>query len=72
MFKNLMIDWCSIHWLVEKLVDIGIIHCFLISKLNLILGLRKWKDNSGIKTSHFFSPAYFQFGPGMLWKKAIT
>jgi hypothetical protein len=24
---------------------------------------------SGIKTSHFFSPAYFQFGPGMLWKK---
>ena len=25
---------------------------------------------SGIKTSHFFSPAYFQFGPGMLWKKS--
>lgn len=24
---------------------------------------------SGFKTSHFFSPAYFQFGPGMLWKK---
>lgn len=24
---------------------------------------------SGIKTSHFFSPAYFQFGPGMLWKR---
>jgi hypothetical protein len=24
---------------------------------------------SGIKTSHMFSPAYFQFGPGMLWKK---
>jgi hypothetical protein len=22
-----------------------------------------------LKTSHFFSPAYFQFGPGMLWKK---
>ena len=26
--------------------------------------------DSGIKTSHFFSPAYFQFGPGMLWKKS--
>lgn len=25
---------------------------------------------SGIKTSHFFSPAYFQFGPGMMWKKS--
>jgi hypothetical protein len=25
---------------------------------------------SGVKTSHFFSPAYFQFGPGMLWKKS--
>jgi hypothetical protein len=25
---------------------------------------------SGKKTSHFFSPAFFQFGPGMLWKKS--
>ncbi|MCW2120480.1 DUF3078 domain-containing protein [Flavobacterium sp. 7A] len=25
---------------------------------------------TGIRTSHFFSPAYFQFGPGMLWKKS--
>ena len=25
--------------------------------------------NTGEKTSHFFSPAFFQFGPGMLWKK---
>lgn len=25
---------------------------------------------SAIKTSHFFSPAFFQFGPGMLWKKS--
>lgn len=25
---------------------------------------------SGFKTSHFFSPAYLQFGPGMLWKKS--
>ena len=25
---------------------------------------------TGIKTSHFFSPAYFQFGPGMLWKRS--
>jgi hypothetical protein len=23
----------------------------------------------GIRLSHFFSPAYFQIGPGMLWKK---
>ncbi|MFV0248883.1 MAG: DUF3078 domain-containing protein [Tenacibaculum sp.] len=23
-----------------------------------------------IQQSHFFSPAYFQFGPGMLWKKS--
>ncbi|CAM1349540.1 DUF3078 domain-containing protein [Tenacibaculum halocynthiae] len=26
--------------------------------------------NEGIQQSHFFSPAYFQFGPGMLWKKS--
>ena len=26
-------------------------------------------DNT-IKLSHFFSPAYFQFGPGMMWKKS--
>lgn len=26
-------------------------------------------DNS-VKLSHFFSPAYFQFGPGMMWKKS--
>ncbi len=24
----------------------------------------------GVRNSHFFSPAYFQFGPGMLWKKS--
>jgi hypothetical protein len=24
----------------------------------------------GIKTSHFLSPAFFQFGPGLLWKKS--
>ncbi len=27
-------------------------------------------DVSGTQLSHFFSPAYFQFGPGMLWKKS--
>ena len=27
-------------------------------------------DKNNIKISHFFSPAYFQFGPGMLWKKS--
>jgi len=26
-------------------------------------------DNT-VKISHFFSPAYFQFGPGMMWKKS--
>jgi len=26
-------------------------------------------DVNGEQTSHFFSPAYFQLGPGMLWKK---
>lgn len=25
---------------------------------------------SGIKTSHFLSPTFLQFGPGMLWKKS--
>ena len=27
-------------------------------------------DTQTVKISHFFSPAYFQFGPGMLWKKS--
>ncbi|CAL2062188.1 DUF3078 domain-containing protein [Tenacibaculum sp. 190524A05c] len=27
-------------------------------------------DVNGVQQSHFFSPAYFQFGPGMLWKKS--
>jgi hypothetical protein len=27
-------------------------------------------QDTGIKTSHLFSPAYFQFGPGILWKKS--
>lgn len=27
-------------------------------------------DVGGQQQSHFFSPAYFQFGPGMLWKKS--
>ena len=26
-------------------------------------------DMNGTKISHFFSPAYFQLGPGLLWKK---
>lgn len=26
-------------------------------------------DKNDVKISHFFSPAYFQFGPGFLWKK---
>jgi len=27
-------------------------------------------DKNDMKISHFFSPAYTQFGPGMLWKKS--
>ncbi len=27
-------------------------------------------DKNDAKISHFFSPAYFQFGPGFLWKKS--
>jgi hypothetical protein len=27
-------------------------------------------DKDGATISHFFSPAYFQLGPGMLWKKS--
>ena len=27
-------------------------------------------DGDGNKTTHFFSPAYFQVGPGLLWKKS--
>ena len=27
-------------------------------------------ETQSIKISHFFSPAYFQLGPGMLWKKS--
>nr|WP_317631100.1 DUF3078 domain-containing protein [uncultured Flavobacterium sp.] len=27
-------------------------------------------DPDGVKISHFFSPAFFQLGPGMLWKKS--
>jgi hypothetical protein len=26
-------------------------------------------DKNDLRISHFFSPAYFQMGPGMLWKK---
>ncbi|WP_418264389.1 DUF3078 domain-containing protein [Flavobacterium faecale] len=38
---------------------------FFNFKTQMDIGL----DKSDIKISHFFSPAYFQFGPGMLWKK---
>ena len=27
-------------------------------------------DKNDLRISHFFSPAYFQLGPGMLWKKS--
>ncbi|NND63426.1 MAG: DUF3078 domain-containing protein, partial [Flavobacteriaceae bacterium] len=28
------------------------------------------ENGNEFKTTHFFSPAYFQFGPGMMWKKS--
>ncbi|CAM1339159.1 DUF3078 domain-containing protein [Tenacibaculum aestuarii] len=37
--------------------------------LNFKTQMSSTYTEDGIQTSHFFSPAYFQFGPGMLWKK---
>ena len=34
------------------------------------LNAKTQMDRSADGNSHFFSPAYFQFGPGMLWKKS--
>lgn len=38
--------------------------------LNLKTQMDSGNDINGNKISHFFSPAYLQFGPGMLWKKS--
>lgn len=40
---------------------------FLNFKTQMDSGFNK---DTGIKISHFFSPGYLQFGPGMLWKKS--
>ena len=40
---------------------------FLNFKTQMDTGLDP--ETQTTKISHFFSPAYFQFGPGMLWKK---
>lgn len=37
--------------------------------LNFKTQMDSGNDANGIKISHFFSPAYLQMGPGMLWKK---
>lgn len=29
-----------------------------------------FEEDVNVRNSHFFSPAFFQFGPGMLWKKS--
>lgn len=39
---------------------------FLNFKTQMDAGL----DKNGVRLSHFFSPAYLQLGPGMLWKKS--
>ncbi|MEZ4787478.1 MAG: DUF3078 domain-containing protein [Flavobacterium haoranii] len=41
---------------------------FLNFKTQMDTGLDP--ETQTTKISHFFSPAYFQFGPGMLWKKS--
>ena len=41
---------------------------FLNFKTQMDTGLDP--DTQTTKISHFFSPAYFQFGPGMMWKKS--
>lgn len=37
--------------------------------LNFKTQMDTGNDANGLKISHFFSPAYLQMGPGMLWKK---
>lgn len=37
--------------------------------LNFKTQMDSGNDANGLKISHFFSPAYLQMGPGMLWKK---
>ncbi len=37
---------------------------------SVYFNMKTQMDRSKDGTTHFFSPAYFQFGPGMLWKKS--
>jgi hypothetical protein len=43
---------------------------FFNFKTQMDTGEAKDADGNLYKNSHFFSPAYFQAGPGMLWKKS--
>lgn len=43
---------------------------FLNFKTQMDSGFLINEDGSKTKLSHFFSPAYLQIGPGMLWKKS--
>ncbi|WP_010251169.1 DUF3078 domain-containing protein [Myroides injenensis] len=38
--------------------------------LNFKTQMDSGNDKDGIRNSHFFSPAYLQIGPGLLWKKS--
>lgn len=38
--------------------------------LNFKTQMDAGNDKDGIRNSHFFSPAYLQIGPGLLWKKS--
>jgi hypothetical protein len=49
----------------KKAINNWYYSAFFNFKTQMDAGLHK----DGIQLSHFFSPAYFQIGPGMLWKK---
>jgi len=52
-------------------MDAGDIKETFINNNNTPLNMTDdFEDSRMVNNSHFFSPAYFQFGPGMLWKKS--
>lgn len=59
MFNSLLGKKASGYWFYSA---------FLNFKTQMDTGLNP--DDQSMKISHFFSPAYLQVGPGMLWKKS--
>ncbi|PCE66481.1 DUF3078 domain-containing protein [Sediminicola luteus] len=43
---------------------------FFNFKTQMDVGYVEDENGVDVRTSHFFSPAFFQIGPGMLWKKS--